>query len=291
MNKRYLLYFIAIVFTLLSCRTQRVITKTTPVRIKDLSTRRIIKNINNKEVERKGLNIKKITCFCETPEKKISFRMNLKMNTDNYMLLFASKMSLPVAKVMMTPDSVKVINYYNKNYSISDYSYFNSLAGTDIDFYMIQSIFNNDIFSKEEDDDKQYKNFVSYIDSGYYVLQSLNTKKLDRIFKRNRKERIDRILKRKDDDVFVVQSVYVNPVTFKINKIILDDRINNKLMTINFSDFSQIKPNGIYPEQIEIYYKTPYNFLKVKMKLSKVSAEEVIDPSFKIPEKYKKTNF
>jgi len=290
MNKRYLLYFIAIVFTLLSCKTQRAITTTTPVRIKDLSTRRIIKNINNNEVERKGLNIKKITCLCETPEKKISFRMNLKMNKDNYILLFASKMSLPVAKIMMTPDSVKVINYYNKNYSLSDYSYFNSLAGTDIDYFMIQSIFNNDIFSMGEND-KQYKNFVSYVDSGYYVLQSLNTKKLDRIFKRNRKERIDRILKRKDDDVFVVQSVYVNPVTFKINKIILDDRINNKLMTINFSDFSQIKPNGIYPEQIEIYYKTPYNFLKVKMKLSKVSAEEVIDPSFKIPEKYKKTNF
>jgi len=291
MNKRYLLYFIVIVFTLLSCKTQKAITTTAHVRIKDLSTRRIIKNINNNEVERKGLNIKKITCFCETPENKISFRMNLKMNTDDYILLFASKMSLPVAKVMMTPDSVKVINYYNKNYSLSDYSYFNSLAGTDIDFYMIQSIFNNDIFSKEEDDDKQYKNFVSYVDSGYYVLQSLNTKKLDRIFKRNRKERIDRILKRKDDDVFVVQSVYVNPVTFKINKIILDDRINNKLLTINFSNFCQIKPNGTYPNQIEIYYKEPYNFLKVKMKLSKVSVEEVIDPSFKIPEKYNKTTF
>ena len=290
MNKRYLLYFIAIVFTLLSCKTQRAITTTTPVRIKDLSTRRIIKNINNNEVERKGLNIKKITCLCETPEKKISFRMNLKMNKDNYILLFASKMSLPVAKIMMTPDSVKVINYYNKNYSLSDYSYFNSLAGTDIDYFMIQSIFNNDMFSMGENDN-EYKDFVSYIDSGYYVLQSLNTKKLDRIFKRNRKERINRILKRKDNDVFVVQSVYVNPITFKIHKMILDDRINKKKLTIKFSDFCQIKPNGIYPEQIELYYKTPSNFLNIEMKLSKVSAEDVTAPSFIIPEKYKKTKF
>jgi len=290
MNKKYLLYFIVIVFTLLSCRTQRAITKTTPVRIKDLSTRKIIKSINNSKTERNGLNIKKITCLCETPEKKISFRMNLKMNTDDYILLFANKMSIPMAKVMMTPDSVKVINYYNKDYSLSDYSYFNSLAGTDIDYFMIQAIFNNDMFSMGENDN-EYKDFVSYIDSGYYVLQSLNTKKLDRIFKRNRKERINRILKRKDNDVFVVQSVYVNPVTFKIHKMILDDRINKKQLTIKFSDFCQIKPNGIYPEQIELYYKTPSNFLNIEMKLSKVSAEDVTAPSFIIPEKYKKTKF
>jgi len=285
-----------IIFTFFSCKTQSVITTTAPVHIKDLSTRKIIKNINNSALESEGLSIKKITCLCETPEKKFSFRVNLKMNTGYYILLFASKMSLPVAKIMMTPDSVKVINYFNKNYSLSDYSYLNSLAGTDIDYSMIQSIFNNDIFSLGEDDN-QYKDFISYADSGYYVLKSLNTRKLDRIFKRNRKERIDRILKRKDDDVFVVQSVYVNPVTFKIQKIILDDRINNKLLTINFSDFRQIKPGEIYPGQIDFYYKTPFNFLKVKMKLSKISveniseAEEMNDPSFKIPEKYNKTTF
>jgi len=290
MNKRYLLYFIVIIFTLFSCRTQRAITTTAPVRLKDLSTRKIIKSINRNEVERNGLNIKKISCVCETPEKKISFRINTKMDIDDYMLLFVSKMSIPVAKILMTPDSVKVINYYNKNYTLSDYSYFNSLAGTDIDYFMIQSIFNNDMFSMGEDNN-QYKDFVSYVDSGYYVLKSLNTKKLDRIFKRNRKERIDRILKRKDDDVFVVQSVYVNPVTFKIQKIILDDRINNKQLTINFYNFRQIKSGDIYPGQIDVYYKTPYNFLKVKMKLSKVSEEDITVPSFKIPEKYNKTTF
>ena len=290
MNKRYLLYFIVIIFTFLSCKTQRATIKTTPVRIKDISTRKIIKSINNSKTERNGLNIKKITCLCETSENKISFRMNLKMNTDDYILLFANKMSIPMAKVLMTPDSVKVINYYNKNYSLSDYSYFNSLAGTDIDFFMIQSIFNNDMFSMGENDN-EYKDFVSYIDSGYYVLQSLNTKKLERIFKRNRKERINRILKRQNSDVFVAQTVYVNPVTFKIQKIIMDDRINNKQLTINFSDFYQLKPNGSYPGNIDLYYKTSYNFLKVKMKLSKVSSEEVSDPSFKIPEKYNKTTF
>jgi len=290
MNKKYLLYFLVIIFTLLSCRTQKAITTNADVRIKDLSTRRIIKSINNSESERKDLNIKKITCLCETPEKKISFRMNLKMNTNDYILLFASKMSLPIAKIMMTPDSVKFINYYNKNYTLSDYSYFNNLTGTDLNFYMIQSIFNNDIFSMDEND-KQYKDFVSYEDSGYYVLQSLNTKKIDRIFKRKRKERIDRILKRKDDDVFVVQSVYVDPVTFKIHKIILDDKINNKQLTINFSDFYQIKPNGSFPGQIKLYYKTPNNFLKIEMKLSKISFEDATDPSFNIPEKYKKVSF
>lgn len=286
----YLLSFLIIILTLSSCRTQKAITTNADVRIKDLSTRRIIKNINNYESEIKGLNIKKITCLCETPEKKISFRMNLKMNTNDYILLFASKMSLPIAKVMMTPDSVKLINYYNKNYTLSDYSYFNYLAGTDLNFYMIQSIFNNDIFSMDEND-KQYKDFVSYKDSGYYVLQSLNTRKIDRIFKRNRKERIDRILKRKDEDVFVVQSVYVNPVTFKIHKIILDDKIKNKQLTINFSNFYQIKPNGSFPGQIKLYYKTSNNFLKMEMKLSKVSFEDVTDPSFNIPAKYNKVSF
>jgi len=290
MNKKYLLYFIVIAFTLLSCRTQKVVTTTSPVHIKELSTRRIIKNINNGEVERKGLDIKKIICSFETPENKNSFRMNLKMNTDDYILLLVSKLSLPVAKILLTPDSVKVINYYTKDYTLSDYSYFNSMAGTDIDYYMIQSIINNDMFSKGEDDN-EYNDFVSYVDSGYYVLQSLNTRKLDRIFKRNRKERINRILKRQNSDVFVAQTVYVNPVTFKIQKIIMDDRINNKQLTINFSDFYQLKPNGSYPGNIDLYYKTSYNFLKVKMKLSKVSSEEVSDPSFKIPEKYNKTTF
>jgi len=290
MNKQYLLFFLVIIFTFSSCRTQKVITTNSDVRIKDLSTRKIIKSINNSEIESECLNIKKITCLCETPEKKISFRMNLKMNTNDYILLFASKLSLPIAKVLMTPDSVKLINYYNKNYTLSDYSYFNYLAGTDINFYIIQSIFNNDIFSLDEND-KQYKEFISFKDSGYYVLQSINTKKIDRIFKRNKKERIDRILKRKDDDVFVVQSVYVNPITFKIHKIILDDKINNRQLTINFSAFYNIKPNESYPGQIDLFYKTPNNFLKMDMKLSKISVEDLTDPSFNIPSKYKEVSF
>ena len=279
--------FILLVIGIASCKAPKVVTVE---KVRSISTNRLIKNIEDNAFQYDWLSIKRIACQYETPDNKTSFRANLKSEKDNRVLLTFSKLNVPVGRLLLTPDSVKLINYLDKNYVLKDYDYLSNIVNADLTFDVVQSVLSNSPFSYREDPrDNNYKEFVSYIDSGMYVLQSLKNRKLDKIENKGKEEKIERYLKKLEEDNFVVQYLYVDPKTFKIREIILDDKSNNRKVNIEFSDFSDLE-SQLYPGQINIFFESPTNTLKMKVKLSKFSLEEDSNFNFKIPEKYKKAN-
>ncbi len=279
--------FILLVIGIVSCKAPKVVTVE---KVRSISTNRLIKNIEDNAFQYDWLSIKRIACQYETPDDKTSFRANLKSEKDNRVLLTFSKLNVPVGRLLLTPDSVKLINYLDKNYVLKDYDYLSNIVNADLTFDVVQSVLSNSPFSYREDPrDNDYKEFVSYIDSGMYVLQSIKIRKLDKIENKGKEEKIERYLKKLEEDNFVVQYLYVDPNTFKIREIILDDKSNNRKVNIEFSDFSDLE-SQLYPGQINIFFESPTNTLKMKVKLSKFSLEEDSNFNFKIPEKYKKAN-
>ena len=175
----------------MSCKTTRTIT--TYEKLKPISANRLIKNVEDNAFEYKGLDIKRIACVYESPENKTSFRASLSSANDRFIQVSISKLNLPVARILLTPDSVKMVNYLAKNYFLGDYSYIEKQLGAAVDFQVVQSILTNDVFSYRNDEkDKDFKEFVSYVDSGMYVLQSVKNRKLEKINRKGKDEKIDR---------------------------------------------------------------------------------------------------
>ncbi len=283
-----LLYIIsALIFGLASCKAPKTITTE---KVRSISTNRLIKSIEENAFEYDWLSIKRIACQYETPDDKTSFRANLKTEKDKRILLVFHKLNVPVGRLLLTPDSVKLINYLDKNYLLKDYDFLSNVVNAELNFDVVQSVLSNTPFSYRDDPrNNDYKEFVSYIDSGMYVLQSLKNRKLTKIEKKGKEDKIDRYLKKLDEENFIVQSLYVDPFTFKIRKIILDDRSNNRKVDIEFSNFTEVE-NQLYPENIDIYFESPSNSLKMKVKLSKFSLEEESNFNFRIPERYKQVH-
>ena len=66
---------------------------------------------------------------------------------DKQIIVMLSKLNIPVGRLWLTPDSVKFINYLEKNYFLDDYSYLSSMLDMDLDFETIHAIVSNNIFS------------------------------------------------------------------------------------------------------------------------------------------------
>lgn len=272
-----------------SCKTSKNIA--TVEKLKPLSANRIIKNIEKSAFQYDGLDIKRINCVYETPDNKTSFRANLSSSVDDFIQVHISKLNLPVARFLLTPDSVKMVNYMQKNYFLGDYDYIEKLLGAPIDFQVVQSIIANDVFAYQRAErEKDDTEFVSYTEDGMYILQSVKNRKLEKIERKGKDDKMDRYLKKIGEDNFVVQYLYIDPVSFKIRKIILDDVTDQRKVTVNFDEFVKLE-DQLYPGSIDIHFESQDNDLKMKMKMSKLSVEKEAKSNFKIPDKYEQTYF
>ena len=201
-----------------------------------------------------------------------------------------SKLNIPVGRIWLTPDSVKFINYLENNYFIDDYSYLSSVLGMDLDFQTIHAIISNNVFSlRDEKRDKDNNEYEVKIDSGLYVLESVQKLKERKVSQRTGERKAARKPKKILTDASVRQSIFVDPDTYKLRKIKLDDAANSRKLNIEFSDFVPVEKQ-IYPGEIFLHFVSPESLIQMRVKLSGFSMEGEKDIRFKVPEKFTRIN-
>lgn len=270
-----------------SCKTTRVVTTSVA---KPISTNKLIRNIESNAFDYKHLSIKRINCQFDNGRTKASFKASILAEKDKRITVLLSKLNIPVGRLWLTPDSVKFVNYLEKNYFLDDYSYLSSMLDMDIDFDMVHAIISNNIFALgDEKRDKEIRDYESKIDSGMYVLESEK-----KFRERKDNQRIsDRRQARKSQKIIsnspVHQSIYVDPETFKLRKITMEDAANSRMMNMLFSDFTTVGKQ-LYPGEISLQISSPENHIQLRIKLAGFSTEEEKDIRFKVPEKYTRIN-
>jgi len=283
----YILVCIALL-ALSSCRTARVVTKTSVA--KPISASKLIRNIENNAFEYKHLSIKKISCQFDDGKTKTSFKASIFAEKDKRIIVMLSKLNIPVGRIWLTPDSVKFINYLENNYFIDDYSYLSSVLGMDLDFQTIHAIISNNVFSlRDEKRDKDNNEYEVKIDSGLYVLESVQKLKERKVSQRTGERKAARKPKKILTDASVRQSIFVDPDTYKLRKIKLDDAANSRKLNIEFSDFVPVEKQ-IYPGEIFLHFVSPESLIQMRVKLSGFSMEGEKDIRFKVPEKFTRIN-
>jgi len=277
-----------ILLGLSSCRTSRVVTSTSPV--KPIATSKLIRNIENNAFDYKHLTIKKISCQFDNGKSKTNFKASIFAEKDKRITVMLTKLNIPVGRLWLTPDSVKFINYLEDSYFLDDYSYLSSWLEMDIDFKMVNAIISNNIFSlRDEKQDQDNTEFETRIDSGMYVLESVTNMKSKRTNQRERIKKAGRKSKPVITDAPIHQSVYVDPETYKLRKIKMEDAVNSRNLNIDFSNFTAIEKQ-LYPGAIDLNFVSPESSIQLNVRLSGFSMEEENEIRFKIPEKYTRIN-
>ncbi len=254
------------------------------VEARPISTNKLLKRIEQNAFDYEYLTIKRINCNFSSSQSKAAFKINLKAKKDDRILVSISKLNIPVGRVLLTPDSVKYVNYIDRNYFIDDYSYLSSFLNIDLDFATIQSIISNNAFSYRNDPrDKDFKTFDALIEDNQYVLQSEKTRKLSKLEEKENKA--ERRLKRLDDQALILQKMFFNPGNFALNRLLISDKTNNRNMNLVFDEYTEVE-NKDYPGSIEMNFHSPEEEIEMKIRMSGFSTEKITSFSIKIPEKY-----
>jgi len=280
-----MLFTIFIFLWVTSCRAPREVAV---VNVKPMATGRLLKKIDQNAFDFDYLTIKRINCQFSSHETKTSFRINLKAKKDDRMLVAISKLNIPVGRVLLTPDSVIYVNYIDHNYFLDDYTFISDFLNMDVDFNTVQAIISNNAFSYRDDPRNDFKTFDSFVEDGKYVLQSEKTRKIFKIenkMEKGKQQKVDRRLKRLDDEALILQKMFFDPFSFSLTKLEITDKTNFRSIFMNFDDFEKVGGKD-YPETIDMNFTSEEQEISMKIRMSGFSTDEIESFELKIPEKY-----
>ena len=279
-NHIRLLLFIITVSLLVSCS----ITKDVSEHHKRLKPIRSSKKLYNK-VEDNSLKYNslsaKFSSNYKSEKTNLSFSGNLRIRKDSIIWISIRKMGIPGVLVSLTPDSVKIINYQEKNYTISSYDYLSKKLKIEINFKTIQSILTNEIFIypiSDNEIDVKIKRYKSSVDSAYYCLQSKKDKKIAR--KVNRKQKKNKKIK------FTFHEILIIPEIFKCSKIYIEDYNLERSLILNYANFENVTEQ-MFSKKLTFKITDKKDQSSGIIKFKKVNFNKKLKYKFKIPKKYK----
>jgi len=275
--------FFVFLFLGVACNAPRELTT---VKVRPLSTGRLLKKIEQNKFEYEYFSVRRINCRFSSSKNKTSFRINLKAQKDKQILVSISKLSIPVGRVLFTPDSVVYVNYIAHNYFKDDYSYLSNLLNMSVNFSTVQSIISNNVFSYRKDPRNDYRAFDSFVEDGKYVLQSAKTRKIFKFEQKGKIQKIDRRLKRLGDEALIVQKMFFDPLRFSLTRLDINDKTYNRSVRVNFDNFTAINGER-YPEKITMRFVSAEEQIQMNISMSGFSSEKIKTLSLKIPKKYK----
>ncbi|GAB1451455.1 hypothetical protein MASR2M47_15110 [Draconibacterium sp.] len=275
--------FLIIALGFSSCKTSREIPK---VNVKPIGTAKLLKNVAENSLVYESLSINRINCQFNSNQSRTSFKISLKAIKDTQILASITKLNIPVGRVLLTPDSVVYVNYIDRNYFVDNYTFLSNFLNIDLDFFTIQSIISNSAFSYRNDEkDKDFKNFSTSVESGMYVLQSEKERKVIKLEDKGNTVKIDRRLKRLDDNALILQKMSFNPTNFALTKLLIEDKTNNRKMEMNFNEFEKVF-NKDYPAAIDMSFISETDNISLKLRMNGISTEKLEPLNLEIPQKY-----
>lgn len=170
--------------------------------------------------------------------KDESFDIKLSIKKDSAILVSIRYiLGLEVAKVLITRDSVKMVNYINKTYFRGDFNYINDLLNSDLDYDLLQAVlFGNS--AEFSDDDTKLKP-VTDRQNCHYLLST------------QRKRRLRKIQNGTNELKEAMQTLTLNPDNFKILKNEFIDPATSRRFIASYSNFTS-KDSVFAPYHVDI---------------------------------------
>lgn len=255
-------------FGLLSCKTTKKVPHS-PLVFKN--AQELSQLSDQHEFKYEWINAK-LTATIITKDKNTSLNVNLRLRKDSAIWMSISPaLGIEVARILISKDSIKVIDRINSKYIITNYAYLNDLLQVLVDFDMVQSLLIGNNFSYL--DDKKFRSAT--IDEDLYVLSTLGKRKLKKT-----------IVEDKEINRRIIQDIWLDPENFKVVKMLIQDKKSNKKLLTQYKDFRDVESQK-FPF-VASYDVESNKSIRINIEYSKVVINKHQDFPFSIPEKYEK---
>lgn len=261
-----LILLIVIVTGISSCKSKRSIIKAP---IKEEGPEYLFEKLRDKEFKFNTFAAK-FRVEYSIDRNYFDFKGQVRIVKDSMIWVsFNQDFGLEMARLLITQDSVKFMNRLKKEYFAGDYDFVNNFLNTNIDFGILQSIILGNDFEYYE-----RAEFKASIDGGQYRLFTASRNKLKKYVRNTA-----------DAERILLQSIWLNPKSFKITEIKLKELTrNSKKLSATYSDFEMVG-GRLFPFRID--YEVEANIpVNVSVKYTRIDLNEDIKVPFHIPSKY-----
>ena len=210
----------------------------------------------------------KFSADYEIDNNNTSFSGQIRIKKDSIIWISISKFSIEGARILITQDSIFVINRMDNNYFKSDFNYINRFINSTVDFDMLQAFIVGNDFKYYEND-----KFKSSFDGENFHLNTVNRHKLKKYI-RNENDKLK----------ILVQNIEIDSKNYKIKNLNVKEVKENNKLKISYSDFELIS-NQLFPKLLQISIISE-KVIEIKIDYSKVNINEELNFPFKIPENY-----
>lgn len=251
MGNKLRLFLVIIVFAVAACKHKKALPPAAPVvvtpvedtsnykcRLDFKSAKTLSKKVKENELAYTWITAKAaVTSMVD--EKEESFEIRLNIRKDSAMLVSIQYvLGLQVAKILITKDSVKFVNYIQKTYFKGDFNYINQLLSADLDFDLLQAVlFGNS--AEFKDDESKLKPVTDRVNCRY-LLSTERKRKLLRLQGGTANESFESL-----------QTLSLNPDNFKIITNEFIENSTNRKFIANYSEFT-LKDSVYAPYHVDI---------------------------------------
>jgi len=187
-------------------------------------------------------------------------------------------LGIELIRVLLTTDSIKMINRLNSTYFCGKYDLVKKFTGASVYYDDIQAILTNNIFLYNAwADGNQIEKYETNIEENSYCLKSVSSK-----------DWMDLTSNSYSGNKPTVQSIHVIPEVYSITSNNIFDFATSDALDINYSDFRELGDSRrVFPYKIEVIAHIKSKTNNFELEYTTIEINKKVNLQFKIPEKYK----
>ncbi len=178
-------------------------------------------------------------------------------------------LGIEVARALITPDTVKVMNRMESSYFVGDMEFINKLLNTRMDYYMLQAILTGNDF-----DHFSSSNFKVFEEQGKLMLHSAA-----------RGSNHDRL----EPNAFE-HRLWLDENTLRIRQTTLHQPQTRQRVKADYSGFTDLD-GQLLPTEVSLEFTSPSDTAVFSLRYHRTSLNEPQQMSFSIPARYVPMNF
>ena len=264
LQAKYFILFLLISFY--ACKQHEEVSKE---KLEHFSAKELVENLDKNEFQFKSISTKAEIEFVD--EKSTSFKAHLRVQKDSVIWISITPLfGIEMARVMITQDSVMLMNRVKSEYFKGDFAYINKMFNVELDFEMLQALLVGN--SIEFEKNNKIRTAIDRKNRRYFI----GTEKKRKVKKDLKKEK-EKIKEQS-------QIIWLAPNTYKIVELLIMDPNKDQSLTSKFSNHEELN-NQLFPYKLQFNIKAKKE-LAINVKYNKVTLDKELTFSFKIPSKY-----
>lgn len=266
-----------------SCRTAKQVVTEKDIPL--MTEHKLLKQIESNRLNDSTLFAKRIEVSFTDGENSDNFKASLKISRDSFMQIsLTAPLSIEVARILLTQDSIKFVDVYHKKYFLADYDYFNQRYDVSLTYDFLQNIFTNtfsDFTLLDESNlrTKRYK--LDRTEMGYklWTVDKKNAgKKLKKFYKQSGSER---------DEIILLQEILIDPTYFRPLSMSLKDLNEGVGISVRYENFVRFGEE-LFPEKMRFTLFSKKSNMDLNLKFQRMEFNVPVEPNFRILSKYKR---